>query len=129
MKILYVEDNAGDIGLLKSAFRHISFSPELHISQDGVIALEYLNGLKTSNEHIDLILLDLNIPKVNGYEVLKTIKSDSKLQKIPVMVFTSSQNEQERLRCIELGAEYAVKPLDYLDLVEFAKTIQARDDA
>src|SRR5437588_253226 len=93
-KILLVEDNTGDIELIKEALKTTQLNYDIHVAKDGVEAVEYLNRAKTDSSQIpDIIFLDLNLPKLDGYGVLIQLKSDGVLRKIPVTVFTSSESE------------------------------------
>lgn len=125
IEILLVEDNPGDIILTKEAFAEAKIKNNIHIARDGEEALLYLsrqNGFEKAVEP-DLILLDLNLPKIDGREVLDNIKSDESLCHIPVVVLTSSESEQDILETYELHANsYVVKPIN---LEQFVSVINA----
>lgn len=118
VKILLVDDSDADVYLFEEAFRALQGVHEVEIARNGEEALQYLqaaapNGLPA------LILLDLNLPKVDGFEVLRAIRSDAKLRAIPVIVLSSSSDRHQVRRAYEMGANaYIVKPLDdFGDLV------------
>ena len=115
--ILLVEDDLLDIMTLKRGLRDIHAENPLYVRYDGESALEFLRD--SSNPVPALILLDLNMPRMNGLEFLKILKSDSDWCKIPVVILTTSQEEQDRITSFELSAAgYIVKPLEYPDFVE-----------
>ena len=124
--ILIAEDDADDRFLLKTAFVENGFTDTLHFVENGVEVLAYLDTL--SSETIEakmprFILLDLNMPKKDGREVLKEIKQNVVLKKIPVIIFSTTNNEQEMRRCYELGANsYITKPNSFENLI---KTVAA----
>jgi CheY-like chemotaxis protein len=124
--ILIAEDDADDRFLLKSAFEENGFNDKLHFVENGVELVEYLNScLSKGNEEAlpRFILLDLNMPKKDGREVLKEIKQNVNFQKIPVIIFSTTNNEQEMRRCYELGANsYITKPNSFESLI---KTVAA----
>lgn len=125
IEILLVEDNPGDIILTKEAFAEAKIKNNIHIARDGEEALLYLNKHNGYEKAVkpDLILLDLNLPKVDGREVLDNIKSDEGLCHIPVVVLTSSESEQDILETYELHANsYVVKPIN---LEQFVSVINA----
>lgn len=119
VEVLLVEDNAGDVRLLVEALRECD--PEgrvrLHTVKDGVQALDYLRGRDPDGANRplpQLLLLDLNLPRKNGLEVLVEIKADIRLRRLPVVVLTTSNSDQDVLRCYEQHANcYLVKPADY----------------
>lgn len=125
IEILLVEDNPGDIILTKEAFAEAKIKNNIHIAKDGEEALAYLNNHQGFENAVkpDLILLDLNLPKIDGREVLDNIKSDEHLCHIPVVVLTSSESEQDILETYELHANsYVVKPIN---LDQFVSVINA----
>lgn len=124
-KVLLVEDNLDDIELTKRAFRKCKYSDDIkmEIVTDGAEAIEYFYGKekKQDGNNPYLILLDLNLPKINGFQVLKKIKNDDKLKFIPIIVLTSSREKKDMIKSYELGANgYIQKPLD---LPEFIETV------
>lgn len=115
MNILLVEDNPGDIELTKEAFTRTKLDNHLHIVRNGEEALEFLyrNGKHANAVRPDLILLDLNMPRTSGKEVLSIIKEDESLRDIPVIVLTSSEAEQDIATSYNLHANaYIVKPME-----------------
>jgi len=119
-KILLVEDNKDDILLIQRAFSKTKLSDkfELIIAQDGNQALSYLYDTKNASvfQHGNLpmiLLLDLNLPKINGFEVLQRIRSNEKTKLIPVVIFTSSKEDKDIIKSYILGANsYVRKPID-----------------
>jgi len=124
--ILIAEDDADDRFLLQAAFEENGFNDKLHFVENGVEVLEYLGQLEkdgNSKKFPRFILLDLNMPKKDGREVLKEIKQHPELKKIPVVIFSTTNNEQEMRRCYELGANsYITKPNSFESLL---KTVAA----
>ena len=121
--ILLVEDNEGDVRLTREALREAKVRNELHVVNDGVEAIEYL---ATATRLPDLILLDLNLPRKDGREVLAEIRADERVSHIPVVVLTTSSAEEDVLRSYKLRANcYITKPVD---LTEFMKVIHTIDD-
>lgn len=113
--ILLVDDNTADTRLTKEAFGERGVSSTLYMAEDGVEALDYLRqtGEFSDCPRPDLILLDLNLPRKNGIEVLKEIKSDDSLKMIPVIVLTTSNADEDILKCYALHANcYITKPVD-----------------
>lgn len=125
--ILIAEDDEDDRFLLETAFQENGFKDELVFVNDGLELSNYLENVKSdSNETVPVfVLLDLNMPKKDGREVLKEMKQDMDLKKIPVIVFTTTKNEFEIKRCYELGANtYVVKPVSFDDLVKVIREIR-----
>ena len=125
--IFLVEDSASDIRLVREALRDSKLIVHLTVSHDGAEALNYLEGCKTGlNALPDIVLLDLNLPKKNGCEVLRAIKQDSFLRRLPVIVMTSSNNEDDVAAVYRLNANcYIRKPFD---LHDYEKVIRALED-
>ena len=120
--ILLVEDDIVDAMTVKRALIDIKVTNTLHTVGNGEEALEFLNN--PENEMPGIILLDLNMPKMNGIEFLKVVKNDNSLKRIPVIVLTTSQEEQDRIESFNFGvAGYMIKPVDYLQFVETIRTI------
>jgi CheY-like chemotaxis protein len=123
--ILLIEDNPGDIRLIKEALRDYSNKLEIESIKDGVSALEVLRSSVSKDGHIipDIIILDLNLPKKDGFEILTELKSEPLLKRIPVVIFTASRNMEDINRAYNLGANsYIVKPLEidrYFKAIEF----------
>jgi two-component system, chemotaxis family, response regulator Rcp1 len=127
VEILLVEDNPGDVRLTKEALKEGKVYNNLHWARDGVEALEFLKreGKHAKAPRPDIILLDLNLPKKDGREVLELIKKDSVLKHIPVVVLTTSKAEEDVLRSYELHANcYVTKPVD---LEKFIQVVQSID--
>lgn len=128
VEILMVEDNPGDIRLTMEAVKDAKISNNINVVNDGVEAMDYLQrkGKYTQAVRPDLILLDLNLPRKNGTEVLKEIKEDPDLRRIPVVILTVSQAEEDIIRTYNLHANcYIKKPIEFN---EFIKVIQALED-
>ncbi|GAC1451088.1 MAG: response regulator [Chamaesiphon sp.] len=128
MKILLVEDNDGDIRLTKEALREGSrLAYNINVVRDGVEALAFLRreGSYSSAVRPDIILLDLNLPRKNGKEVLAEIKQDDQLKRIPVVVLTTSKAEQDIVESYNLYANcYVTKPLNLEQFFEAVKSIE-----
>ncbi len=120
--ILLVEDDNVDVMTVKRALRDVEVKNQLIHTGNGEEALEYLRN--ESNRKPYVILLDLNMPKMNGIEFLKTVKSDEELKKIPIVVLTTSKDEHDIAESFKLGvAGYMVKSVDYESSVETIRTI------
>ena len=121
--ILLVEDDKIDVMTVKRALSDINVTNPLVTTSNGEEALEYLtNG---NNEKPCIILLDLNMPKMNGIEFLNAVKKDDVLKSIPVIVLTTSKDEHDRIDTFNLSiAGYMVKPVNYQQFVETMKTIK-----
>jgi two-component system, chemotaxis family, response regulator Rcp1 len=127
VEILLVEDNPGDVRLTREALREGKVYNNLHWAKDGVEALEFLRqeGRHAAAPRPDIILLDLNLPKKDGREVLHSIKNDERFKQIPVVVLTTSEAEEDVLRSYELHANcYITKPVD---LDKFIMVVQSID--
>lgn len=125
--ILLVEDNEGDIILTVEAFEDAKFRNNLHIVRDGAEALDFLKKRDGFEDAItpDIILLDLNLPKVHGKEVLHEIKTDPSLQTIPVIILSSSEADKDVLESYELNANcYVVKPVDAVKFMDVVQRIE-----
>lgn len=125
--ILIAEDDEDDRFLLQTAFEENGFTDELVFVKDGLELTNFLEKIKIEPaETVPVfILLDLNMPKKDGREVLKEMKQDIDLKKIPVIVFTTTKNEFEIKRCYELGANtYVVKPVSFDSLVRVIREIR-----
>lgn len=125
--ILLIEDNEGDIELTREAFSDSEFRHNLHIATDGDIALDYIfkrNGYEDVATP-DIIILDLNLPKTGGRELLKIIKNNAALKRIPAIVLTSSSAPQDVEDSYDLRANcYIVKPVDALKFMDAVKQIE-----
>jgi chemotaxis family two-component system response regulator Rcp1 len=125
--ILLVEDNAGDVRLTREALKEAKFRNQLHVVSDGVEAIEFLRrqGSHASAVRPHLILLDLNLPRKDGREVLAEIKLDPDLRRIPVVVLTTSEAEQDILKAYDLHANcYISKPVDIDQFMTVVKAIE-----
>ncbi|KOP23312.1 response regulator [Hapalosiphon sp. MRB220] len=128
IEILLIEDNPGDVELTKIALEDSKISVNLNIVEDGVEAIAFLRreGKYTQVPHPDIVLLDLNLPKKDGREVLAEIKADEKLKRIPVVVLTTSQAEEDVLRVYNLSANcYITKPVDFDQFVKIVQSIES----
>ena len=127
VEILLVEDSPTDALLAKEALEYSKVANHLHIVVDGVEALDFLRrqGKHANAPRPDLILLDLNLPKRDGREVLRDIKNDEQLSRIPVVVLTTSTNEADVLKTYGLHANcYIVKPVDFEKFADVVKAIE-----
>lgn len=125
--ILLVEDNPGDVRLTMEALSDAKIVNCIHVAEDGVEAMAFLRreGKYSFAPRPDVILLDLNLPKKNGQEVLAEIKSDENLKRIPVIVLTSSRAEQDIWKSYGLHANsYITKPVDLDQFIKVAKAIE-----
>ena len=126
VEILLVEDNPGDVRLTKEALREGKVYNNLHWAKDGVEALEFLRreGKHAKAPRPDIILLDLNLPKKDGREVLEIIKGDERLKHIPVVVLTTSKAEEDVVKSYALHANcYVTKPVDLEKFIVVVKSI------
>jgi len=126
VEILLVEDNPGDERLTREALKEGKVYSNLHWVKDGVEALEFLRkqGKYAGKPRPDIILLDLNLPKKDGREVLQEIKTDEDLKRIPVVVLTTSKAEEDVLRTYNLHANcYVTKPVDLEKFMVVVKSI------
>jgi CheY-like chemotaxis protein len=127
IEILLVEDNPGDVNLTRIALADREINVNLSVVTDGVEAIDFLKrqGVYPKAIHPDLILLDWNLPRKDGREVLLEIKADERLQRIPVVVLTTSQAEEDILRAYNLHANcYITKPLDFDQFVHIVQSIE-----
>jgi CheY-like chemotaxis protein len=115
VEILLVEDDADDVELTVHALRSENMANQIHVVRDGAEALAFLfDPLKHNHTALKLVLLDLKLPKVDGMEVLKAVKSDPRTRRIPVVIMTSSREESDLVRSYDLGANsYLQKPVDF----------------
>jgi CheY-like chemotaxis protein len=128
VEVLLVEDNPGDVRLTQEALKDGRVMVNLTVAGDGVEAMEILKrrGIHESKARPDLILLDLNLPRKNGREVLEEIKADDDLKRIPVIVMTTSKAEQDIHKVYNLNANcYITKPVD---LDEFLNVVRSIED-
>jgi CheY-like chemotaxis protein len=128
VQILLVEDSPGDIRLTREVLRDARIANELHIVGDGEQAMAFLRrvGEYSDMPRADLILLDLNLPRKDGREVLAELKDDPELHLIPVIVLTTSAAEQDVLRSYDLKAAcYVTKPIDLDEFISIVRSIEA----
>ncbi len=126
IQVLLVEDDPGDVLMTQEAFADNKVANVLHVVNDGVDALAFLRkeGAYTAAPTPDLILLDLNLPRVDGRQVLASVKADPVLRQIPVVVLTTSESEEDVLRSYELHANaYVTKPVDFERFIEVVRKI------
>lgn len=122
--ILLVEDNPGDVRLTQEALKESDIPTNVDVAVDGEEAIEYLIQRAPVNEKPDLILLDLNLPKKNGLEVLETIKHHDNLKHIPVIIITSSEAEFDITKSYDLHANcYISKPVEFDEFNEVVQNI------
>lgn len=127
VEILLVEDNPADIEIAQESFYECSLLNKLNVVDNGEDAIKYLRQELPFKDTVqpDIILLDLNLPKKNGHEVLQEIKQDPNLRKIPVIVLTSSKAEEDIAKSYDLHANcYISKPVDFEKFIALAKTIE-----
>jgi CheY-like chemotaxis protein len=125
--ILLVEDNPGDVRLAQEALKDSKVRNQLFVVEDGVEAMSFLRrqGKYANAPHPDLILLDLNLPRKSGREVLTEIKADGDLRHIPVVILTVSRAEEDVMRAYNNYANcYITKPLDFNQFIEVTKAIE-----
>ena len=126
IEVLLVDDSPGDVRLTQEVFRDADSRVNLHIACDGVEAIEFLRrkGKHVGAPRPDLILLDLNLPKMDGREVLQELKADANLRSIPVVVLTTSEAEEDVVRSYSLHANaYVTKPVDFDRFIEVVRQI------
>ena len=127
-RILLVEDDPKDIDLTLTALGEYKLANEVIVVRDGAEALDYLhtkgNYRSRARENPAVVLLDLKLPKVDGFEVLREIRSDERLKHIPVVVLTSSREDRDMVASYELGVNaYVVKPVDFHEFVNAVKEL------
>jgi two-component system response regulator len=127
--ILLVEDNPNDVKLTLHAFKTANLANTIHVARDGVEAIEFLFGTETGSgqefpRRPKLVLLDLKLPRLDGHEVLKRIKSDPRTCRIPVVVLTSSSEERDVMMTYDRGVNsYIIKPVDFEQFTESVRDI------
>jgi len=127
IEILLIEDNLGDVRLVEETFKEYKVKNKLHIAYDGIEAINFLKkkGDYASMPRPDLILLDLNLPKKDGREVLDDIKKDDNLKSIPIVILTTSREEEDILRSYNLHANcYITKPVDLDQFIKIVKSVE-----
>jgi len=128
VEILVIEDNPGDVRLLEEAFRELQADVHMQVARDGAEGLDYIfrQGLPNPNHHPDIILLDLNLPKVSGHDVLARIKTNPETCRIPVIILTSSRAEADIRRAYDSHANaYLRKPATLDGLLSAAQQIKS----
>ena len=126
-EILLVEDSPADILLTREGFEESKILANLHVVEDGQAALDYLQRAKERDDTVvpDLILLDLNLPKKGGIEVLQVIKSDQELRRLPVVMLTTSDDEVDVLESYDSHANsYITKPIDFEQFTQVVRTLE-----
>ena len=126
IEVLLVEDDPGDVMMTREAFQDYKVHNQLHVVSDGAEAMAFLRqeGEYAGHPRPDLVLLDLNLPRMDGRQVLESIKSDPELASIPVVVLTTSENEDDVLRSYSLHANaYVTKPVDFQRFIEVIRQI------
>lgn len=126
-KLFVIEDNPAEVRLMQEAIKEAGLQEmvELEYAYDGEEACEFLDTAKIINTKVDLILLDLNMPKVTGREVLEKIKTDPDLENIPVIMVTNSDYKKDMIECYRLRADgYMQKPADFKKLVDFFSSVK-----
>jgi CheY-like chemotaxis protein len=124
--VLLVEDDEGDVLMTREAFEHYKIRNELHVVRDGEQAVSFLRreGEFADAPRPDLVLLDLNLPRFDGRQVLAEIKADDSLRSIPIVVLTTSEAEEDILRSYQLHANaYVTKPVDFDRFIEVIRKI------
>lgn len=127
IEILLIEDNPGDVRLTIEGLKEAKVYNNLHVARDGIEALSFLRreGPHSDAPRPDLILLDLNLPRKDGREVLAEIKSDEALKRIPVIVLTTSQDEEDIFKTYDLHANcYITKPLDFEQFMHVVQSVE-----
>jgi chemotaxis family two-component system response regulator Rcp1 len=125
-QVLLVEDSPGDVRLTQEAFREANIEIKLHVAEDGVEAMEFLRreGIHATAPRPDLILLDLNLPRMDGREVLALIKADDRLKSIPTVILTTSEAEADIVKSYHLQANcYLSKPVELEAFENLVKSI------
>lgn len=127
IEILLVEDNPGDVRLCTEAFKDGKVLNNMHVAEDGEVAMAFLRkeGQYADAPTPDVILLDLNLPKKDGREVLEEVKQDERLRRIPVVVITTSDAEQDIIRSYDLHANcFITKPVDFDQFIKIVRSIE-----
>ncbi|WP_309572461.1 response regulator [Deinococcus sp.] len=136
-RILLVDDDPNDVAIAQLAFEWSGLHEDLAVAHDGLDALEYLRRTGTHQHRPvgspHLVLLDLNMPRVDGFDVLRTVRHDDALVHIPIVVFTTSDAQRDRVRCNDLGADdYLIKPSgieQFLTIIGDLTSRWLRDDS
>jgi len=127
VEILLIEDSAGDVRLTQEALKEAKVLNNLTVATDGVEAMEVLRrqGRHADAPRPDIIMLDLNLPRKDGREVLKEVKSDPNLRRIPIVVLTTSRAEEDIIKAYDLHANcYITKPVDFQQFISCVQSIE-----
>ena len=126
-RIFLVEDNPSDVELVRTAFEELGISVEYAIFKDGDEAIAGVNALLNSTLRPHLVLLDLNLPKTSGHEVLACIRREPSFANVPVVVLSTSNHPVDRTRCLAAGAnDYQVKPPHFEQLLDLIQRLRDR---
>jgi CheY-like chemotaxis protein len=121
-KILLVDDDAEDREIIRDALGDLGYDSVIHFEENGEKALSFLETAYTSGTLPSMVILDLNMPRMNGTQTLRKLKNDNRFRDLPVIIYSTSLNKIERDECLALGAHsYVIKPVSYRDTVETAK--------
>jgi CheY-like chemotaxis protein len=121
-KILLVDDDVEDREIIKDALSDLGYHSVIHFEENGEKALSFLESAYASGTLPSMVILDLNMPRMNGTQTLRRLKSDKRFNNIPVIIYSTSLNSIERDECLALGAHsYVIKPVSYRDTIATAK--------
>lgn len=129
VEVLLVEDNPSDVELTLRALKKRNIANRVHVVNDGEEALDFVFNRgkykdRNINERLKFILLDLKLPKIDGIEVIKALKSDNRTKSIPIVIMTSSKEEEDLVKSYKLGVNsYIVKPLDFSQFQDIVEKI------
>ncbi len=125
LNILIVEDSPADVRLIREALKGAAVPVQITVAKDGIEAMDYLHESEGKVSRPDLVLLDLNMPRKNGREVLAEVKASPNLKRIPVLVMTSSRADEDIDQAYELNANcYITKPYDFQEYVDVVRAIE-----
>ena len=125
MRILLVEDSVADVELTLEALADAKIANEVEVVRDGAAAMAYLRRTATEPTRPDLVILDLNLPKMSGHEVLAAMREEDELRRMPVAILTTSSAEADVVRTYDLGANcYLTKPVDVEQFVHVVRSIE-----
>ncbi len=125
IRIFLVEDNPSDVELVRTAFEELGIDVDFTIFKDGDEAIAGINGVLNSTLRPHLVLLDLNLPKTSGHEVLASIRREPSFAKVPIVVLSTSNHPVDRTRCLAAGAnDYQVKPPHFEQLLELIQRLR-----